>query len=182
MSIVLLALGLSASASAQCTQNVERTPLRFSEDGARVLIEVVKRDDCFPDGIGSHAMEIRDTRELHLVERIELARGSRDWSDPSTWELRDARAEIQRRRQDYLREHGTQFPVEVVHRTTQWASGEIVVGDLAWTPPAGLAALMSPYDNQLDVDVWLPRSRTLRVAVGTVLHAGRDRLVVLRNG
>lgn len=172
----------ASSASAQCAQSLERTPLRFSEDGAQVLIEVVERDECFPDGIGSHAMEIRDTDELALVERIELARGSRDWSDPSTWEPRDANAEIGRRRHEYLQQHAARFPIEAMRRSTHWASGALVVGDREWSVPSGLAALKSPYANELDVDVWLPRSASLRVAVGTVVHAGRDRLVVLRHG
>ena len=181
--LLIAAMGLlmaASSGSAQCAQSVERTPLRFSEDGAQVLVEVVERDECFPDGIGSHAMEIRDTGELSLVERVELARGERDWSDPSTWEPREANAEIRRRRHEFLQTHDARFPIEAMRRSTHWASGALVVGDREWSVPSGLSALMSPYANELDVDVWLPRSRSLRVALGTVLHAGRDRLVVLR--
>lgn len=182
MIAVLGLLLATSSSSAQCSQSLERTPLRFSEDGREVLIEVVERDECFPDGIGSHAMEIRDTAELSLQERVELARGSRDWSDPSTWEPRDANSEIRRRRHEYLQSHAERFPIEAMRRSTHWASGSLVLGDREWSVPTGLSSLMSPYANELDVDVWLPRSATLRVAIGTVLHAGRDRLVVLRHG
>lgn len=179
--VALVTVLIAGQASAQCTQNVDRTPLRFSTDGTQVLVEVVERDDCFPDGIGSHAMEIRDTADLNVVERIELARGERDWSDPSTWEPRDSRAEIHRRRHGFLEQHSARFPVEVVRRSIHWASGALVLGDREWEAPAGLEALKSPYASELDVNVWLPRSSRLHVAVGTVLHAGRDRLVVLRS-
>ncbi|MEO0323610.1 MAG: hypothetical protein AAF447_11685 [Myxococcota bacterium] len=179
---VAIAMG-AQPAAAQCTRSVERTPLRFSADGGEVLVEVLERDDCFPDGVLAHRMERRRTEDLALVERIELLRGSRDWSDPSTWMQRsaeDVEAEIRRRRGRFLRERQRAFPLVAHGEEALWDHGELVVGELRLRAPMrGLRALR-PYGDLPPVRVFVARTREGQALVlGTVDAAGRDRLVGL---
>ncbi len=180
--VLALLLG-PGSASAQCTRSVERTPLRFAGDGGQVLVEVLERDDCFPDGVLAHRMEIRRTEDLALVERIELLRGSRDWSDPSTWEPRspdEVEAEVRRRRARFLRERQRAFPLVAHGEEALWDHGELVVGELRLRAPTrGLRALQ-PFGDLPRVRVYVARTRDGEALVlGTVDAAGRDRLVGL---
>ncbi|MEM9073101.1 MAG: hypothetical protein AAGE52_31645 [Myxococcota bacterium] len=187
--IIAIVLGVLGSlpnwAEAQCTQSLARTPLRFSADASEVLIEVVERDSCYPDGVGGHRMEIRRTSDLARLERIELQRGARDWSDPTTWEARNPEqieADITRRRSTFLEEHQARFPIRAIHHATEWEDRRLVFAGEHWNVPRGVLALAGPYDATLPtVDVWMPANRALRVAVGTVDRAGRDRLLILRS-
>ncbi|MEM1417093.1 MAG: hypothetical protein AAGH15_19505 [Myxococcota bacterium] len=176
-------LALGGRAEAQCTRAVERTPLRFSADGEQVLVEVLERDDCFPDGVLAQRMEIRRTEDLAVVQRVELVRGSRDWSDPSTWEARspgEVEAEVTRRRARFLRERQRAFPLVAHGEEAIWDHGELVVGELRLRAPTrGLRALR-PYGDLPPVRVYVARTREGEALVlGTVDAAGRQRLVGL---
>ena len=167
-----------------CERTVTRTPLRFGADGGQVLVEVVERDRCFPDGVSAHGMERRRTGDLELLERTELLRGTRDWSDPSTWRERapaEVEAAIRRRRGRYLRAHAEAFPFRAVRRDAAWEGERLRVGGLELAVPRALIRYAAPYSEEPpEVQVWVAEEAAPRVlAVGTVERAGRDRLVVL---
>ena len=90
--------------------------------------------------------------------------------------------EIAKRRSGFLRDHQHRFSVRAVRQQVEWDASRLVAAGTAWAVPSAIFSLVGPYAATLPlVEVWTPASRALQVAVGTVDHAGRDRLVVLRS-
>lgn len=183
--LAIALVALPSQASAFCTRSVERTPVAFSQGGDELLVEVLERNACFPDGVAMQRLEVIRLGDLAVVDEIELVRGSRDWNDASTWEARDAarvNAEIADRRESALRELGGRFPNRAVAQQVRWYDDVLVSDDGRRLAPAQELPAADPYASELpEVRVFVAQIGEHLVAVGLVQDQHEDHVVSLRS-
>lgn len=186
LALTLLALttlfALPSSAAAFCSRAIERTPVAFSRGGDELLVEVLERDSCFPDGVAAQRLEVIRLGDLAVVEEIELVRGERDWSDAETWEAQNAQeieASIHARRTRALHRLAARFPDDAVRRDARWYDDVLVDEAGRRLRPAGSLPAADPYASEPPpVQVFV--AARARVAVGLIRDHNELRLVALQ--